>query len=77
MILTLYTLLVDAMPVNDSSTHLSLLLERIRQVAIGVREVWLQLDRPAIRVDRQIDEALLIVNARQISMDDCVVGRQV
>ena len=35
--------------------HLAPLLERIREVAVRVREVRLQLDRLPIRVDREFD----------------------
>ena len=36
--------------------HLTLFLERVRQIAVGIWEIWLELDRAPVRVDRQIDE---------------------
>ena len=35
----------------------ALLLERVGQVAVRVREVGLQLDGAPVRVDRQVDQA--------------------
>ena len=36
--------------------HVSLLLQRVRQVAIRVREVRLQLNRTSVRVDGEVNE---------------------
>jgi hypothetical protein len=37
--------------------HLTLLLQRVRQVAVGVREVGLQFDGASVRVDGQVYQA--------------------
>ena len=36
--------------------HLTLFLERVRQIAVGIWEVRLELDRAPVCVDRKIDE---------------------
>ena len=51
-----------------------LLLESIGQVAVSVREVWLQLNSSSIGVDGQVDEPLLIVDTGEVTMDDGMVG---
>ena len=38
--------------------HQTLLLQGVGKVAVGVGEVWLQLDGPAVGVDGEVDEAL-------------------
>lgn len=56
--------------------HIALLLEGVGKVTVSIWEVWLQLDGPPICVDGQVDQALLIVDARQVAMDHCVVGAE-
>ena len=51
-----------------------LLLESIGQVAVGVREVGLQLNSSSIGIDGQVDEPLLIVDTGEVTMDDGMVG---
>ena len=51
-----------------------LLLESIGQVAVSVREVWLQLNSSSIGIDGQVDEPLLIVDTGEVTMDDGMVG---
>lgn len=57
-------------------TYIALLLERVGQVAVGIGEVWLQLDGAAVRVDGQVDQTLLVIHARQVAMHHCMVGAQ-
>lgn len=49
--------------------HQSLLLERVREIAVGVRKVWLQLDRSAISVDRQVDQPEATFIQKSTSLD--------
>lgn len=67
----------------DTHTHthrvlpyIALLLEGVGQVTVGVREVGLQLDGAAVRVNGQVDKTLLVVDARQVAVDDGMVGAQ-
>uniref|UniRef100_A0A2M3ZRC1 Putative secreted peptide n=1 Tax=Anopheles braziliensis TaxID=58242 RepID=A0A2M3ZRC1_9DIPT len=57
--------------------HLALLLQRVGQVAVCVRKVGLQINRPAVRIDGQIDQTLLVIHASQITVHHGIVGRQV
>lgn len=57
--------------------HLALLLEGVGQVAVGIGEVGLQLDRSPVRVDGEIDEALFVVHTGQVSVHNGIVGAQV
>lgn len=58
-------------------THLSLLLERVGQIAVGVWEVGLQFDGSPVRVNGQVNQSLLVVNARQVAMHHRIVGGQI
>jgi len=40
--------------------HVALLLQRVRQVAVRVREVRLQLDRATVRVNRQVNQPAIV-----------------
>lgn len=55
-------------------THIALLLQSVGQVAVGIWEVWLELDGPAVRVNGQVNETLLIVHTCQVAMDHRMVG---
>lgn len=57
--------------------HLPFLLERVGEVAVRIGEVRLQLDSTAICVDSQVDESLLVVDARQVSVYDGIVWGKV
>lgn len=39
--------------------HLSLFLESVRQIAVCIRKIWLQLNSTTIRINGQIDEPIL------------------
>lgn len=56
---------------------MSFFFERVCQVAEGVRKVRLQFDGTSVCVNSQIDKTLFVVDARQITMDDGIVGRQI
>lgn len=53
--------------------YIAFLLQRICQIAVGVGEVWLQFNSPTIGVNGKINEALLIVDTGQVSMDNGMV----
>lgn len=56
--------------------YIAFLLEGICQIAVGIREVGLQFNSPTVGVDSQVNEALLIVDTSQVSMNDCMVWAQ-
>lgn len=62
---------------RSNHAYLTLFLERIRQIAVSIGEIGLQLDGSAIRVDCQIDESLFIVDARKVAVHNGIVGRQI
>ena len=53
--------------------HQPLLLEGVGQVAVGIREVRLQLDGSSVGINGEVDETLLIVNTGEIAMDDGMI----
>lgn len=53
--------------------YIAFLLQCICQIAVGVGEVWLQFNSPTIGVNGKINEALLIVDTGQVSMDNGMV----
>ena len=57
-------------------SYIALLLQGIGQVTVGVREVGLQFNGAPVGVNGQIDKALLIVDAGQVSVDHSMVGAQ-
>lgn len=54
-------------------SYIALLLQRICQIAVSVREVRLQFNGTAISVDGEINKSLLIIDAGQVSMDNGVI----
>ncbi|TNN52076.1 hypothetical protein EYF80_037736 [Liparis tanakae] len=48
----------------------------ICQITISIREVGLQFNSAAVGINSQINEALLVVDASQVSMDNRMVGAQ-
>lgn len=55
------------------SNYLSFFFERIRQIAVCIGKIRLQLDGPTISINCQIDKSLLIVDACQVSMYDRII----
>lgn len=54
--------------------YIAFLLKGICQIAVGIREVRLQFNSAAVGVNSQVNEALLVVDTGQVSMDNCMVG---
>lgn len=53
--------------------YIAFLLQGICQIAVGIGEVGLQFNSTTVGVNSQVNEALLIVDTRQVSMDNCMV----
>lgn len=53
--------------------YIPFFLERVCQIAVGIREVWLQFNGATIGVNSQVNEALLIVDTGQVPVDNCMV----
>lgn len=54
--------------------YIAFLLQGICQVAVGVGEVGLQFNGTTVCVNSQVNEALLVVDTSQVSMDNRMVG---
>ena len=57
-------------------SYIALLFEGVGSITIGIWEVWLQLNGSAVRVDGQVDQALLVVHTCQVAVDNSMVGTQ-
>ena len=64
---------IQEMRIHTALPYIAFFLQCICQIAIGIREVGLQLNSTTIRVNSQINETLLIVDAGQVAMDNCMV----
>lgn len=54
--------------------YIAFLLQGICQIAVGIGEVGLQFNSTAVGVNSQVNEALLVVDTGQVSMDNRMVG---
>lgn len=59
---------------SPDSTHLALFLECIGQIAVCVRKVGLQFNGSPVCVNGQVNETLLVINARQVTVHNGIVG---
>lgn len=60
-----------------SILNLPLLFVGIGEVAVCVWEVGLEIDGSTVCVNCQVNEALFIVDARQVSVHHSIVGREI
>lgn len=59
-----------------SAPYTAFLLQGIGQVAVGVREVGLELNGPPVGVYGQVYQALLIVHTGKVAVHNCVIWAQ-
>ncbi len=57
-------------------SYIAFLLQCISEIAVCIRKVWLQLNGTTVSINGQVNQTLLIVHTRQVSMDNSMVRAQ-